>query len=131
MHRNRVRNKRMELAVLTILLIMATVFLSVMTAKSRSEGLSSAEAEAYYRPMEQNLIKETGEYLSSRGMKYSGITLTRVIDAEGAREYTMTIHHRVIDAMTGEEREMLRIELGKLVFEDEHCTFSHEFLLNR
>ena len=75
------------------------------------------------------MLNETKAYLTELGYKNSGVTLTRVVDESGRREYTFTIHHGKIDRMSEEEREELAQVLGKKARIDENCTFFHEFLL--
>ena len=118
--------RSMELVVLTLVFAVLVIFCSVLTVKSR-EHLSAAEQEAYYRELEDKLVSDTRKYLEIHGIHNSGIMLTRVLEDDGSRDYTMTIHHRDIENMTGEQQMVLCGELQTLVFESENCSFRHKF----
>lgn len=83
----------------------------------------------YYNDLEQTLVTDTRRYLAKAGYENSGVNLTRVVDEEGVRSHTLTIHHRRIDNMEEEQREELRRELDSLTFASEKCIFCHEFLV--
>lgn len=114
--------------VTTIVLIAIIGFFASCTVISQSD-IGVREMENYYREQEKELLQETKALLTEMGFKNSGVTLTRVVDEEGKREYTFTIHHGKIDKMNETERT----ELAKLLLADaeidENCTFCHEFLL--
>jgi len=116
------------LAVTTICLVGVMAFCVVRTVVSQTH-ISEQEMEEYYREQEKVLLAETKEYLTELGFKNSGVTLTRVVDEEGAREYTFTIHHGKIDRMEERERLELAEELSKLAALEGDCSFSHEFLM--
>lgn len=112
----------------TIILVMVAALSFAGTVMSRT-NFSDAELESYYREQEEQLVKNTRAYLNEQGFFNSGVTLTRVVEADGSREYTVTVHHRQIDRMTEEERASLSQNLAALAFEDDNCKFYHEFLI--
>lgn len=114
--------------VTTIVLIATIVFFASCTVISQS-NIGAQELENYYRAQEKELLQETKEHLAELGFKNSGVTLTRVVDEAGKREYTFTIHHGKIDKMNEAERETLAGILLASAEIDENCTFYHEFLL--
>lgn len=114
--------------VLTICLILISAFCVTGTVISQSNP-GQAELENYYREKEKELVKETKEYLNEAGYANSGVTLTRVVDGDGNREYTVTVHHGKIDKMDELARESLKEELSVLAFSAENCSFCHEFLV--
>ena len=102
--------------------------------------MNNAELESYYRQVEKELLGQTREQLEALGFKNSGVTLTRVVDAEGNREYTFKIHHRKIDVMNEWEQENLAKKLteGYMIQNGEvidilaaeafaNCSFINEF----
>ena len=99
------------------------------TVMSRTD-LSAAEIEGYYQEKEKGLVEEARAFLSGEGYIYSGVMLTRVVTADGNREYTLTVHHGKIDKLDDEGRQLLMEGLEGIVFEDEGCSFRHEFLIN-
>jgi len=114
----------------TLFLVLAAAYFCTATAMSRTD-LSNRELEAYYCEKEQELVEQTRSFLDREGFVNSGVMLTRVVDEEGRRQYTLTVHHGKIDKMAEEDRDFLQAELGRLVFLDANCSFRHEFLINR
>lgn len=112
---------------MVLFLTLITVFCSAGTAMSRSD-LSIQELEGYYHEKEQELVDEAKELLEARGFANSGVMLTRVVDREGRREYTITVHHGKITRLCEEEQTVLMSELEKIVFEDENSVFNHRFI---
>lgn len=113
--------------VLTLCLVLVSAFCITGTVMSQND-LNSQELESYYRGLERELVRETREYLGQEGFQNSGVTITRVIDTDGIREYTVTVHHGKINEMSEDARESLKEELAKLTFMAENCIFCHEFL---
>lgn len=112
----------------TLGLVAVIAFCMVGTVVSQTD-IGARELENYYREQEKVLLQEAKEYLTELGFQNSGVTLTRVVDEEGKRDYTFTIHHGKIDRMSEEERAKLAELLLTRVVLDENCTFYHEFLL--
>lgn len=106
----------------TIILVIVTAFCCVGTVMSRTD-LCERELESYYREREQRLVKEAREYLGQQGYENSGVMLTRVVDADGGREYTLSVHHSRIVGLSEAEREQLADELQKITFTDQECVF--------
>lgn len=98
--------------------------------RGRSQSsIGEREIENYYRDKERQLVKDTRDYLKEQGCRNSGGMLTRVIEQDGTRNYTVTVHHEKIDKMDGEARKNLQINLSGIVFQAENCSFYHEFLV--
>lgn len=117
----------LKFAAATTILVLIAALSFAGTAMSRT-GFSDPELEGYYRELEEQLVRDTRAYLNENGFTDSGVTLYRVVEADGSREYTVTVHHWRIDRMAETEREALARALGALTFEGEDCSFSHEFL---
>ena len=113
----------------TILLVLIAAFCCVGTVMSRTD-LDARELEEYYLEKEHELTREIREMLEEKGFENSGVTVTRVVETDGSRLYTVTVHHGRIDDMCDEEREKLLEELKAINFEDERCSFFHKFLLD-
>lgn len=121
------RTKNVAFVGLTIVLIIFGVLSVTGTVMSKVEP-DGAELEYYYLEKEKELVQETRAYLNKSGYRNSGVTLTRVVDECGNREYTMTVHHSKINALDKNARESLRKELNALTFASANCVFYHEFL---
>lgn len=113
----------------TLVLVLVTALCVVMTVKSQS-SVETAAVENYYREKEQKVLADTREYLNREGFANSGVTMTRVVDEEGNREYTITVHHRKISNLQDDDRKALAAALGAFTFEEENCSFCHTFLVN-
>lgn len=101
----------------TILLILLTALCFAGTVASRTT-LDSSELEGYYRQQEEQLVSRARDFLEEQGFVYSGVMLTRVVEADGSRAYTLTVHHGEIDRMSAPEREALAERLEGLAFQD-------------
>ncbi len=95
-----------------------------------SMDLKGAGLENHYRERERQMVEDTKMFLNQQGFVNSGVTLTRVVDGDGRRRYTLTVHHRLIDQMEVSEREALACRLAVFTFADDNSTFSCEFLLS-
>lgn len=113
-----------------LILTLISVYFCAGTVMSRT-NLSVQEMEGYYREKEKTLVQDVKDFLDGEGFVHSGVMLTRVVDMDGSRVYTLTVHHGKIDKMCQENRTMLMERLEGIVFEDEDCSFRHEFLINQ
>lgn len=112
----------------TLILVAITAFCITGTVMSKSR-IDNAELENYYREQESRMLRETKDLLEEMGYKNSGVTLTRMVDEAGNREYTFTIHHGKIDKMSEQERCQLAEELVENSVLLADCSFYHEFLM--
>ncbi len=116
--------------VMTVLaLVTVMVFCWTGVAMSRMR-VNAQELEVYYQEMEREMVEDARMLLSERGFVNSGVMLTRVIDQDGSRQYTLTVHHGRISRMCEEDRQLLMEELEQIAFEDENCIFFHKFFEN-
>lgn len=113
----------------TFILVFVMAFCCTGAVMSRT-NVSTRELEGYYQELEKGLVEDARLLLSERGFDNSGVMLTRVIDENGSRQYTLTIHHGRISKMSEEDREILMAELEQIVFEDENSIFFCKFFEN-
>ncbi|MCM1057408.1 MAG: hypothetical protein NC517_07370 [Firmicutes bacterium] len=113
----------------TVILVSVAALSFAGTVMCRTD-LNDTELEGYYREKEKQLVKDTRAYLSGSGFDNSGVMLTRVLDENGSRTYTVTVHHSKIDRMQEAERDALVRELETLAFKDGSCTFYYTFLFD-
>lgn len=125
--RNRLGRGRF--AAVILVLVFMTVYFGAGTALSRTD-LSAEELEVYYRAKEKELVECARGFLEGEGLADSGVMLTRVVDADGGREYTLTVHHGAIDRMDEGDRGALMEKLEGIVFQDERSVFNHKFFIN-
>ncbi len=111
-----------------VLLIVITVFFMGETVESQAKSKLKAESSIYHE-MEKEYLKNTRTILKEKGYENSGINMTKTIDEEGNRTYTVKIHNSKINALGEAEKESLLECLKSLQFADEECGFYHEFLV--
>lgn len=109
------------------MLILVIAFCISETVLSQSNHARQME-EKYYDELEEAYLQELKLFLAEEGYKNSGVTMTRMVDKDGVRSYTVTIHHKLIDKMSeGEKRELTKA-CGQIAFADEDSVFCHKFL---
>lgn len=111
-----------------IVLLCVTGFLIKGTIVSQAKSRIQQENEVYHE-MEKDYIRKTREILKNKGFENSGVNLTKVIDADGKRTYTMVVHNSKINRLSEEEKEELKAQLESVEFADGSCEFFHEFLV--
>ena len=112
----------------TIFLVAVSAFCITGTVISQT-NIGEKEFENFYREQEKELLCLTKQQLEDLGYANCGVTLTRVVDEIGNREYTFTIHHRKIDKMSMDERKELAAELMRDIALAENFSVYHEFLM--
>ncbi len=122
------RRSTIAFMAVTVCLVLITAFCITGTVIGQRK-LEGYEQDVLYRTQENCMVQEVRDYLDKGGYKNSGVMLTRVLEADGSREYTLTVHHGKIDALTDEGREKLQKELESFDFTAENCSFRHEFLI--
>ena len=102
----------MKKAVLLVAAVLVLAFGIGITAKAASVKEEGARfSKEQYRIMEEEFQKEVRMILLEKGCKNAGIMLTYVTDAEGMREYTVTVHHSRLDDMEEQEMKLLEARL--------------------
>ncbi|MBO5055118.1 MAG: hypothetical protein J6C64_02025 [Lachnospiraceae bacterium] len=113
--------------IISAMLILVTAFCISGTVQSQSRYAAEAE-EKYYKEMEEIYAGEIRAFLEEAGYRNSGIMMTRIIDEEGERSYTVTIHHDKLDKLSGAEKKELLDACSRIEFPDRECGFCHKFL---
>lgn len=113
--------------IITVLLVLIIAFCISSTVIGQNKSDARAE-EQYYHTAEQKYIQEIRDLLKEKGYSNSGITMNRVIEEDGTREYTVLIHHRRISRLSNEEKNALVRECQSINFSVENCSIFHEFL---
>lgn len=111
--------------IITIALILVIAFCISGTVISQSKGQSRVE-ESFYQEVEQEYVREVRELLTTQGYNNSGVTMTRIIDENGIREYTVAIQHKYISKLEEEKKLELIKDCEEIVFPVENCNFCHE-----
>lgn len=111
----------------TVLLILIAAFSITGTVKSQSGNGVKIDTE-YYRQMEREYVREIRTYLGELGYENSGVMLTYVTKGGNGREYTVTVHHEKMNALSETEKMRISNEILKMAFDLPDCTFFQEFL---
>lgn len=113
--------------ILTMILVVSIALCISVTAITQAKNDHRAETE-YYRDMEQEYVQKLRSFLGENGYSNSGVTMTEVVEADGSRNYTVTIHHQKINNLSAEAKAKLLTSCEALEFVDGTCSISHKFL---
>ena len=116
---------RSRFGIITIFLVMVIVFCTKQTVMSK-ENNERAKQNQYYAVLEDEFLKATKEKLNEQGLRNSGVTMTRVTQADGEREYTVAIHHQKLEKMEAWQKEEILAQLAENEFADERCSFVYQ-----
>lgn len=112
----------------TIVLILISAFFITKTVRGQADHEMMA-CEKYYQVLEQEYVSEIRAYLNEQGFENSGVTLTRVVDEQGVREYRITLHHKHLEKLSMEERNEIFGEIKNMAFENDGCIFQINLLV--
>jgi len=124
--KDQMKKKKIVLRICFIAIWVATVTLCIKVTVFGKTGMK--ENESYYQTLEKDMVKDVRNFLSDMGYTNSGVMLTRVVNEDESREYTLTVHHHLIDKLSTEERMELEKELSLFYFDAVDCSFSQKFL---
>ena len=100
--RDRVKIMKRVFGIALILLVCMTGVFVKGTMVSQAKSRIQQENEAYHE-MEKEYIRKIREVLGREGFENSGVNLTKIIDEEGKRTYTMAVHNSKINRLTENE----------------------------
>lgn len=108
--------------------LVMVIALSITGTVMSHDGRDLKIQEKYYKEMEQEYVQQIRWFLTDSGYENSGVMLTHVVNEDGSREYTVTIHNEKITALSEKEKEALGESVLKLAFDAPDCNFCQEFL---
>ena len=115
--------------IISVILVLVAAFCICGTVLSQSDSQHLID-EKYYRAIEQTYLQEVRTFLEEEGYRNSGVMMTKVIEADGSRSYTVTINHGRIDRLSIAEQQSLLAGCSSIDFPVEGCAFSHTLLNN-
>lgn len=77
--------------------VLVTVLLGCVWGIKANAAQKAEHDKAEYQLQEIQLKNEIRSRLEEKGYYNSGITVTKVMDADGSREYTVLVHHADLD----------------------------------
>lgn len=107
-----------------VMLLFVVLLWSVLGVKANAAERAQND-RAEFRQQEVELKKEVKECLEKRGYYNSGITMTKVMDVDGSREYSIMIHHQDLDSSDMEETKLLHEELSFITMEGANITVNY------
>lgn len=119
-------NKKLNIKVLgmtavgIVTAVMIIIFSSIVVRSAQAD----TAMEKYYAQLECEYKHSVRDYMDRNGYVNAGITVTRVVDAEGNRTYTVKLHHNRLDKLDEDELAGLVYEVSELGFADEFCSFN-------
>lgn len=108
------------------LLAAIAISFMIMTIKGHASN-GNREVQLYYDEMESKYLKNMKGVLKEEGYIDSGITMTKIINMDGSRDYEIRIHNKNLENINDFEKDRLIDLLSQFTFDDQNCTFSHEF----
>lgn len=109
--------KSFVLIVVALVIAVVTFITTSITVTSCKKGAASDNA-AYYHQLEQAYVKEARKVMNEQGYFDAGITMTRRMNEDGDRIYTVKVHHnRLNNASSERTNEVLEL-LTNIPFED-------------
>lgn len=110
------------------MVIMVVIFMSVFTAKAYGGVVQQSHiSQDYYRELEKKYVTQVRGILKDSGYENAGVTLTKVMDENFHREYTVTINHKWLATISYEEKIELEQQIRQVEFMNEECAFTHVF----
>lgn len=116
---------RSRFGIVTIILVMVIAFCTKQTVMSK-ENNERARQNQYYAVLEAAFLQETKEVLNEQGLRNCGVTMTRVTQENGEREYTVAIHHQKLEKMEEQQKAKIREQLMENEFTDGLCSFIYQ-----
>lgn len=102
----------MKKLVWTVMVAMMMVSGISSTVKAAVVGEEVQIGAKEYKMIEKEYVNVVKQILLEKGCKDAGVTLTYITDGKTGREYTVTIHHKKLEQLEGDEFSLLmnRIE---------------------
>lgn len=109
--------KSIVLIVVALAVAVVTFITTSITVTSCKKGAASDNA-AYYHQLEQAYVKEARKVMNEQGYFDAGITMTRRMNEDGGRIYTVKVHHNRLEKDSLENIKHVCDLLEGILFED-------------
>ena len=109
----------------TLALILLIGFCVKGTVFSREDS-ERERRNRYYAEQEQEYLAKTRELLDEEGFHNCGVNIRWVSYGNGAREYTVSLHHGRLRRLSAAEKTVLERKISAADFRDDHCSFHYE-----
>lgn len=116
--------KRSVFIMITILLSAMIVISCRQTVQAQRESRVLADAQSVHL-METEYETKVKEVLRANNLTNAGVMMTKVIYADGRREYTVKIHDRRLEKLSADDRAKLLMQLSEIGFPLSECQIFH------
>ena len=118
----RILNQRKyTMKIVTFLVLALLVLWSICSIKANATERAEND-KTEYQLQEVQLKSEIQDCLENIGYENCGITMTKVMDADGRREYTVLVHHQYLDTNNTEKVNTVYETLMALDVEEKNMT---------
>ena len=104
--------KRYSFLISTIVFILVIVLCISSTVKGQNSKKLNIRND-YYNKIEDQYVDNIKSKLNDMGFEYAGVTLTKTFNNEICT-YTLQIHHKKLDKMSAEERNLVINKLNTI-----------------
>jgi len=101
----------MKRIIYLVLALITVITVSIIGTSNVKATRKQAMTEESYKEFERKYRDDVKAYLNDLGFKNSGIMLTKVIDENGKRTYTLEIHHKDFARLDCESKEEIMAKL--------------------
>ena len=90
------------------------------------ENEQLTEEKHYYSMLEQEYTQSTRAVLEQEGFGNCGVSMTKVTNIDGSKEYMVRIYHRRLERMSEMDKSILKDRLAHSEFRHDVCTFQYD-----
>ena len=110
-----------------LMTVVAAILIGLMFGmKAVGEENPENSRAAYYHEKEEIFIDVLTSVLADNGIRNAGINISSIIDADGSREYKVSIHHYCFEYMAQEERDSFLARISEVKFADAEVPVTYE-----
>lgn len=116
--------KNNTVKIVTILVLAVLVLWSICSIQANAAERAEND-KTEYQLQESQFKSEIRTCLEEMGYNNSGITMTKVMDADGSREYTVLVHHQDLDTDDFENVDEIYGILSQIQMPGENMTVNY------
>lgn len=121
----RMLNQRKHtIKIVTVSVLAVLVLWSICSIKANATERAEND-KTEYQLQEVQLKSEIRTCLEEMGYNNSGITMTKVMDTDGCREYTVLVHHQDLDIDNLEKVDRIYGTLAQIQMPGENMTVNY------
>lgn len=105
--------------------VVAVIMLGGVWGIKANAAQKADNDKAEYQLQEIQLKNEIRECLEDMGYFNSGITMTKVMEADGSRQYTVLVHHSDLDITNFEKTNDVYLSLSHIQVTGENMTVNY------